>query len=107
MPSSSALCASIGPSTTSPIAYIFETLVYQCLLISIFPNLFAYKPAFDNSNPSVYGFLPIDNSTTSDSRVYFPFGPETTHFTPLSLLLVPPSSFVFIMNFIPYYVSIF
>ena len=51
-PSSSALCASIAPRTTSPIAYTLSTFVFKMVANRNFP-LSSSIPIFSRPNPSV------------------------------------------------------
>ncbi len=69
MPSSSALCASIGPGTTSPIAQMPGTAVRKSWSISTWPLALAASPALSSASPSVLGRRPIATSTASASIV--------------------------------------
>ena len=80
--------------------------VYQVLLIAILPNLFVSSPACSKPSPLVYGLLPIDNRTTSASRVSVLPSLLTLACTPFSLLLVPPSNLELNLNLIPYFLRI-
>ena len=67
MPSSSALCASIGPGITSPIAQTPGTLVAKSWSVSIWPRALTARPIASRPRPSVLGRRPIATSTTSAS----------------------------------------
>merc|ERR1719182_1034656 len=55
MPSSSALCASMGPSITSPKATTEGTLVRKCSSTWTRPSLSVSMPRFSSPSPSVKG----------------------------------------------------
>mmetsp|Transcript_15179 Transcript_15179/g.47375 ORF Transcript_15179/g.47375 Transcript_15179/m.47375 type:complete len:227 (+) Transcript_15179:1800-2480(+) len=67
-PSSSALCASMGPRTTSPMAYTplavvsYDSLIVTCL------RSFSSTPALSRPRLSVKGRRPTETSTTSASN---------------------------------------
>ncbi len=60
--SSSALCASIGPWVTSPIAQTPGALVFQWS-VSMKPRLSGVMPTLSRPSPSVKGRRPIASST--------------------------------------------
>mmetsp|Transcript_8449 Transcript_8449/g.20031 ORF Transcript_8449/g.20031 Transcript_8449/m.20031 type:complete len:337 (-) Transcript_8449:60-1070(-) len=65
MPSSSALCASIGPRTTSPMANTCGTFVCHWSSISTQPRASVRTPIVSRPRPSVNGRRPTDTSTRS------------------------------------------
>mmetsp|Transcript_9832 Transcript_9832/g.41814 ORF Transcript_9832/g.41814 Transcript_9832/m.41814 type:complete len:223 (+) Transcript_9832:596-1264(+) len=70
MPSSSALCASMGPSTMSPIANTPGLdVAYVCMSTFTRPSLSVSTPAASRPSPFVNGRRPVATSTTSASMV--------------------------------------
>mmetsp|Transcript_41442 Transcript_41442/g.129795 ORF Transcript_41442/g.129795 Transcript_41442/m.129795 type:complete len:225 (-) Transcript_41442:644-1318(-) len=69
MPSSSALCASMGPSMTSPMAKTLGTLVRKWSSTSMRPRRSVSMPRFSRPRFSVKGLRPVATSTTSASKV--------------------------------------
>mmetsp|Transcript_38241 Transcript_38241/g.118180 ORF Transcript_38241/g.118180 Transcript_38241/m.118180 type:complete len:222 (+) Transcript_38241:536-1201(+) len=99
MPSSSALCASIGPLfTTSPMAYTFLTLVAKWSSISTKPCLFILTLTL-SSSPFVYGRRPTETSSASQSSVSFlpPSRASSSSFT-LSPSTVPATTLVLVLT---------
>ncbi|KIJ30476.1 hypothetical protein M422DRAFT_187138, partial [Sphaerobolus stellatus SS14] len=66
-PSSSALCANIGPNVTSPIHLIPLTLVSYWSSIMTRPLLSISTPMFSRFNPLVYGRRPMATRRISAS----------------------------------------
>jgi len=58
-PSSLALCASIGPRTTSPIAQILGRLARQSASTSTKPRSSSLRPTSSAASPAVFGIRPI------------------------------------------------
>jgi hypothetical protein len=69
MPSSSALCASIGPGITSPIAQMPGTGVRKSVIGLDLAALVDREPRLVEAEPSVFGRRPIETSTASASSV--------------------------------------
>mmetsp|Transcript_7163 Transcript_7163/g.24624 ORF Transcript_7163/g.24624 Transcript_7163/m.24624 type:complete len:266 (+) Transcript_7163:505-1302(+) len=101
MPSSSALCASMGPGMTSPMAWMEGTLVWNLSLTKTRPRSISI-PRSSRPRPSVKGLLPIATRTTSASMCSCspPSAGSTVSLTPsasatalvtldLSLILIP------------------
>mmetsp|Transcript_960 Transcript_960/g.3099 ORF Transcript_960/g.3099 Transcript_960/m.3099 type:complete len:330 (-) Transcript_960:153-1142(-) len=105
MPSSSALCASIGPATMSPMAHTPGTLVLKSCSMMTRPALSCSTPASFRPRPSVYGRRPVATSTTSTSMVsgsppalgsmvsFTPSGPGTAPVTLVLYLNLKPCFF--------------
>ena len=68
-PSSSALWASIGPRTTSPMAQTFGTLVRQSSSTTTAPRSSSFRPTASASSPTVLGTRPIETISLSTSSV--------------------------------------
>ena len=64
-PSSSALCASMGPAITSPIAYTPGTFVWKCASTSMRLRVSNAIPSSRAPSPSVNGRRPTATSSTS------------------------------------------
>eukprot|EP01139_Manchomonas_bermudensis_P019173 Amastigsp_a676481_41.p2 type:complete len:221 gc:universal Amastigsp_a676481_41:1115-453(-) len=84
MPSSSALCASMGPGTTSPMANTFGMLVRKQLSTGITPRSFILMPSSFAPSLSVNARRPMETRTASNSA--FSLAP---FFTPSSARLTP------------------
>src|SRR5436309_620430 len=67
--SSSALCASIGPRTTSPMAHTPGRLVRHSSFTTTAPRSSSFSPTASAFNPLVLGTRPIDTMRRSQSRV--------------------------------------
>ena len=85
-PSSSALCASIGPRMQSPMARIFLTEVSSLSSTNMNPFLSRLTPISSKPRLSVEGFLPTATNTTSQSIFccFPPFTVSAKRETPLS-----------------------
>ena len=68
-PSSSALCASIGPRTTSPMAHTPFKLVRQSSSTTIAPRSSSFSPTASGFKPAVCGTRPIETIRRSTSSV--------------------------------------
>ena len=66
-PSSSALCANIGPRTTSPTAHTFGRLVRQSASTAMKPRSSNFKPTASACNPMVLGTRPIEIMSLSNT----------------------------------------
>mmetsp|Transcript_4544 Transcript_4544/g.18232 ORF Transcript_4544/g.18232 Transcript_4544/m.18232 type:complete len:228 (+) Transcript_4544:430-1113(+) len=107
MPSSSALCASMGPSIMSPMAYTPGTLVWNLPSTCTRPRASSCTPASSRPSPSVYGVRPTDTSTTSTSIVSVspPLEGSMLRRTLPSAFFSAPVIFVESLNFMPCLVS--
>ena len=85
-PSSSALCASMGPGIQSPMARIFATEVSSLSLTQRKPFLSRFTPSSSKPRLSVEGFLPTATNTTSQSIFCWlpPLTDSARRATPLS-----------------------
>mmetsp|Transcript_46067 Transcript_46067/g.120686 ORF Transcript_46067/g.120686 Transcript_46067/m.120686 type:complete len:226 (+) Transcript_46067:66-743(+) len=108
MPSSSALCASIAPRTTSPMAQMPGTLVAKCSSISTCPRPFTFTPMFSRPRPSVTGARPVDTSTMSASIVsgLSPLTESISSLAPPDGSTSAEFTFVDSLNFIPCFLKI-
>ena len=68
-PSSSALCASMGPRTASPTAHTPGRLVLQSPSTTIAPRSSSFRPTASAFSPVVLGVRPIDTISLSTSSV--------------------------------------
>ena len=68
-PSSSALCASIGPRTTSPIAQTFARLVRQSSSTVTKPRSSSSRPTASAFSPMVLGTRPIETISFSTGEL--------------------------------------
>mmetsp|Transcript_8134 Transcript_8134/g.20721 ORF Transcript_8134/g.20721 Transcript_8134/m.20721 type:complete len:280 (+) Transcript_8134:513-1352(+) len=102
MPSSSALCASMGPLMQSPMAQIEGTWVRKCSSTSTRPCLSSARPMSSSPRPLVNGRRPVATSTTSVSMVSAspPEAGSMVTLTPLSETSVPVT-LVFILKLRP------
>ena len=108
MPSSSALCASIGPVVTSPTTQMPGTVVRPWPSVSTRPRLSILTPASFAPRPSMKGRRPMQTSSTSVSSVSAapPAAGSTVTVTPPS----PASALVTLVdswNLMPWRVRIF
>ena len=71
-PSSSALCASIGPRTTSPIAQTFGRLVRHSSSTATKPRSSSFRPTASAFRPTVFGTRPIETISLSTRRASAP-----------------------------------
>mmetsp|Transcript_4235 Transcript_4235/g.5962 ORF Transcript_4235/g.5962 Transcript_4235/m.5962 type:complete len:222 (-) Transcript_4235:529-1194(-) len=100
MPSSSALCASMGPSMASPMAYTEGTLVWKCSFTSMRFSRSNCTPSSSRPMPRVNGRRPMATRTTSNSSSSaLPFLLSTCSFT-TSPTTCAPFTLVPILNFI-------
>mmetsp|Transcript_19345 Transcript_19345/g.60242 ORF Transcript_19345/g.60242 Transcript_19345/m.60242 type:complete len:228 (-) Transcript_19345:414-1097(-) len=107
MPSSSALCASIVPRITSPIAQIPGTLVAKWSSTSTMPRGPILTPASSSPRPAVNGLRPIATSTMSASSTSCsPFLTDSTVSFAPSPTRSPFTTLVPILNFMPCLLSV-
>mmetsp|Transcript_15018 Transcript_15018/g.42645 ORF Transcript_15018/g.42645 Transcript_15018/m.42645 type:complete len:229 (+) Transcript_15018:423-1109(+) len=106
MPSSSALCASMGPSITSPKAKTEGTLVRKCSSTWTRPSLSVSMPRFSSPSPSVKGRRPVATRTTSKWSVVAspPFAGACVSATPSSATSADCTA-VLSLNFMPCFLS--
>jgi hypothetical protein len=69
-PSSSALCASIGPRTTSPIAHTLGKLVRHSSSTTMAPRSSSFEPDRFGVRPVVFGTRPIETMSLSTSAIF-------------------------------------
>mmetsp|Transcript_21416 Transcript_21416/g.50785 ORF Transcript_21416/g.50785 Transcript_21416/m.50785 type:complete len:225 (+) Transcript_21416:572-1246(+) len=107
MPSSSALCASMAPRTTSPMAKMPGTLVVKWSSTSTMPRAPTLMPTFSRPSPSVKGTRPVASSTMSASIVTAspPLTGSTVSVAPPAGLSAAPMTLVDILNFMPCFLS--
>ena len=95
-PSSLALCASIGPRTTSPIAQTFGRLVWHNSFTAMKPRSSFAKPTASAFSFCVFGMRPMATISLSNVSSFFaPFNSyctRTPFFSLLMLSIFTPSS---------------
>mmetsp|Transcript_3026 Transcript_3026/g.7407 ORF Transcript_3026/g.7407 Transcript_3026/m.7407 type:complete len:228 (-) Transcript_3026:418-1101(-) len=102
MPSSSALCASIAPRITSPMAQMPGTLVCMRSSTSTMPRGPILTPASSRPSPFVYALRPIATRTMSAVSVScLPSLTDSTVSETPSPLRSPLTTLVCILNFMP------
>ena len=108
-PSSSALCASIGPAITSPIANTVPEgeVVLKCPSVATRPRSSSETPAASKFSPLRKGRRPAETSTTSasSSSAAPPLDDSSERTTPPPEDFFAPVTFVLSLNLKPCFVS--
>mmetsp|Transcript_9917 Transcript_9917/g.28159 ORF Transcript_9917/g.28159 Transcript_9917/m.28159 type:complete len:229 (-) Transcript_9917:481-1167(-) len=107
MPSSSALCASMGPAITSPIAKMEGTLVAKCSSTTTRPRRSVSMPSSSRPRPPVNGRRPMETRHTSvSSSSVLPFLTFSRESLTPSPVTSEPATLVPSLNFMPCFLQI-